>query len=172
MVYIINESEVGGLPVSLVDGRLDDAFYRSMMGATRHYRFDVLMYFQTKDVLDADIKNYDRRFAANNDSYNQYLAERARLDAEMVQYRSNYPNRTTNWPTLVGRSKALDSKYNAYLANVSQLVYEKRALDARQDELEERFNVLASSEYNKWISPYPHGIQPQGMTLKQIRIFW
>lgn len=172
VVYITNESEAGGLPVSLVDGRLDDAFYQSMMEATRQYRFDILMYFQARELLDADIKDYNQRFAVNNDSYNQYLAERAQLDAEKAQYRSNYPNRTTDWPTVVGRSKALDSKYNLYLANVSQLLYEKRALDARQDGLEERFNVLASSEYNKWISPYPHGIQPHGMTLKQIRVFW
>jgi hypothetical protein len=166
MVYATPGYPLGELPVETVDGNVSYSFYNSTASMINGYLKDVNQYNVDKAAYESDLGDYQVRAAANYQTYVRYTTDRAGLDAEMARYRSDYPNRTTDWPTLVGRSNVLDQTLNSYLSASNLLEGEKQSLDARKADLDRRHDSLASRVENKWLSCYPAG------TVKKISVLW
>jgi hypothetical protein len=166
VAYLAYGSKMGALPIELIGGNLDYDYFLNQNAMIDPIFKDAMLYIEGIGGLDFDLSLYQERLQANKDSYTRYLEDRAKLDAEMKQYRSNFQNRTTDWPTLVRRSEGLDQKLNEIRYTSNMLEQEKQLLDKRQDNLDKKRESLAAREENKWLSYYPR------VTVKEIQILW
>jgi hypothetical protein len=152
VVYLAIGSLLGELPVEQISGNLDYDFYQGKSTMMTPYRSKISAYVQDKAVFESDLEEYNKRAAANNDSYYQYLSERMQLDAEMDHYSAEDQNGSTDRANLIDMSRALDNKLIAYLYNNSLLELEKRSLDERKSDLDLRQAELVNAEENRWLS--------------------
>lgn len=174
VVYLLNGSELGELPLAQTGGRLDYAFYLDRKDRIDAYRQQWKQYTADVSRYNAEVADYDARLAANNEFYAAYSRECDRYLATVAEYYSHMAGSdnsalstpSTNLADLEAWQARLDAMYDQYKSTWKRLEAWRQQLNAQRAALNGRLNALRNAEESKWITFSPMGI------VKEIDIYW
>jgi hypothetical protein len=185
VVYLLNGSELGELPLAQVDGRLDYGFYLDRKSRIDAYRQQWKQYAADVGSYNAGVGDHDAQLAANNQLYSAYSRECNRYGAALAAYNqqmilhndavnlSNHgcavldiPEAPANRADLEAWAAKLGAEYDRYLSAWNRLEGWRRELNMQKAVLDGRLNTLNNAEESKWITLSPLGI------VEDIDIYW
>jgi hypothetical protein len=186
IVYLQNGSELGELPLTQVDGRLDYAFYLDRKDRIDAYRQLWKQYAADVSSYNADVVRHDARLAANDQYYAAYSRECEEFAAALKAYNDqmtlhnqaiifnnnnpysvmDVPDAPSNRAELEEWQAKLNAKYDQYKSTWDQLEAWRQQLNMQKSALDGRLNALRNAEESKWITFNPLGI------VEDIDIYW
>jgi hypothetical protein len=184
-VYLLNDSELGELPLAQVDGHLDYGFYLDRKDRIDAYRQQWKQYSADVSSYNAEVEHHDSRLAANNRLYAAYSRECSDYQAALAEYNRQMEIHNsgvmlfnegdldvaisaapTNRAELETWAARLDAEYDQYLAAWKELESWRGRLNAQKAVLDGRLNALRNAEESKWITFSPMGI------VTNIDVYW
>jgi len=172
VVYLLNGSELGELPLTQVGGHLDYGFYLERKDQIEAYRQQWAQYSADVSSYNAAVEDHDARLAANSQYYAAYSQECDQFEAALKAYNdqmilhnngimamdSDPPPIPQNLADLEAWSAKLDAEYAQYIATWNQLEGWRQQLNMQKAALDGRLNALRNAEESKWITFSPMGI--------------
>jgi len=180
VVYLLNGSELGELPLAQVDGRLDYAFYLDRKDRIDAYRQQWKQYAADVGSYNAEVEDHDSQLAANDQLYAAYSRECDQYRAALKTYNDQMilHNKDilaldaspapvpANLAELEAWAARLEAEYDRYLATWNKLEGWRQQLNMRKAALDGRLNTLHNAEESKWITFSPMGI------VTNVDIYW
>ncbi|HUL62344.1 MAG TPA: hypothetical protein VLT35_04715 [Methanocella sp.] len=185
VVYLLNGSELGELPLAQAGGRLDYAFYLERRGQIDAYRQQWALYAADVGSYNAQVENHDAQLEANSQYYAAYSQECGQYEAALAAYNQQMtlyneavnlsnggysvleiPDPPSNRADLVAWAAKLDAEYAQYMATWNRLESWRQQLNMQKAMLDGRLNTLRNAAESKWITFSPMGI------VDDVDIYW
>jgi hypothetical protein len=186
VVYLLNGSELGELPLTQVNRSLDYEFYLDRKDRIEAYRQQWKQYAADVGSYNAEVDEHDAQLAANNEYYAAYSREFEEYEAAVTEYNLQMETHNsgvmlfnedeldfgeispapTNHEELEAWAAKLDAMYDRYLSTWNKLEAWRLQLNMQKSVLDVRLNALRNTDESKWITFGPMGI------VEDINVYW
>ena len=180
VIYLLDDEELGSLPIAQVAGNLDYAFYLDRKAKIVAYHEQWKQYGENLSEYNAEVADFNAQSAANNRFYDSYSAECGQYAAAISEYNrqmdlhnqavlkgsSSVPPAPSNLAELQAWKARLDGKYDQYSTEWTRLNKWSKELDGKLANLKAWRNKLVNSEEYHWITYTPPGV------VDVVEVYW